>query len=103
MALDDTSPEASGNQRFSFVVNGDRYRTRDQIEDGRDLLQTSGFDPASDHVLIQLTRPGSKSIGLDEDVDLGEPGREELHHHAGDADRAAGAGALCALRLGRGG
>jgi len=84
MALDDTSPEASGNQRFSFVVNGDRYRTRDQIEDGRDLLQTSGFDPASDHVLIQLTRPGSKSIGLDEDVDLGEPGREEFRAFQSD-------------------
>lgn len=84
MNLDDTSPEDSGNQRFTFVVNGERYRTRDQIEDGRDLLQAAGFDPASDHVLIQLTRPGSKSIGLDEDVDLGEAGREEFRAFRSD-------------------
>lgn len=84
MSLEDASPEVSGNQRFTFVVNGERYGTRDQIEDGRDLLQTAGFDPASDHVLIQLTRPGSKSIGLDEDVDLGEPGREEFRAFQSD-------------------
>lgn len=78
MARNKTSPEASGNQRFSFIVNGERYRTDDQIMDGRGLCQAAGLYPASDHVLIQLMQPGSKSIGLDEEVDLGLPGREEF-------------------------
>ncbi len=84
MALDNASPEGSGNQRFVFTVNGERYDTRDQIEEGRDLLQKAGLDPAGDHVLIQLTRPGSKSIGQEDEVDLGESGREEFRAFLSD-------------------
>lgn len=74
----------SDEKKFGFTVNGANYETRAQIEEGRDLLQKSGFDPAGDHVLIQLMRPGSKSIGLDEEVDLGEKGREEFRAFKSD-------------------
>ncbi len=78
MTPNDTSPENSGNDRFPFIVNGQLYTTHDAVKDGRELLQTSGFTPPSDHVLIQITDPGSKVIGLDVEVDLSEPGREEF-------------------------
>lgn len=84
MALDDASPEVSGKQRFAFIVNGERYETRDPVLQGRDVLQKAGFTPPSDHVLIQLTRPGSVSKGLDEDIELSEPGREEFRAFHGD-------------------
>lgn len=76
MILDDTSPEATGNERFAFTVNGTRYTSHDAVKDGRQLRQTAGLSPASDYVLIQIVRPGSKSVGLDEEVDFSEPGRE---------------------------
>ncbi len=84
MPLDTTSPVDSGNQQLAFTVNGVPYKTRDPILHGRDVLQMAGFTPSSEHVLIELTRPGSKSIGLDEDVDLREPGREVFRAFASD-------------------
>lgn len=84
MTIDTTSPEASGNERFTYLVNGTRYSTNDAVQKGRDLLQKAHFAPASEHVLIELMRPGSKSIGLDEEVDLSEPGREEFRAFASD-------------------
>lgn len=84
MSLDDTSPEVSGNERFAFTVNGVRYKGHDAVKVGRQLLQAAGFAPASEFVLIQVLRPGSKSIGLDEDVDLRGAGREEFRAFASD-------------------
>lgn len=84
MSLDTTSPEVSGNERFAFTVNGARYNTEDPVLQGRDVLQKAGFTPASEHVLIELTRPGSTSVGIDEDVDLSQPGREEFRAFASD-------------------
>ncbi len=74
----------NGKKTYRLVVNGQPFETRDQIEGGRDLLQLAGFAPASDHILIELTRPGSRSVGLDEEVDLGEPGREEFRAFGSD-------------------
>lgn len=76
--------QSNENEVFRFVVNGTRYRTRDQIENGRSLLQAAGFIPPSEHVLVQLMRPGTQSIGLDESVDLGEPAREMFRAFASD-------------------
>lgn len=75
---------ANGKSTYRFVVNGQSFETRDQIEEGRDILQLAGFTPASDHILIELTRPGARSVGLDEEVDLGDPGREEFRAFNGD-------------------
>ena len=85
MTLDQTSPEVSGNEQFAFTVNGVRHTSKDPILQGRDILQKAGFRPASEHVLIELKRPGSRSVGLDEDVDLSHPGREEFR--ASESDR----------------
>ncbi|MDO8381001.1 multiubiquitin domain-containing protein [Phenylobacterium sp.] len=84
MPLDDASPEISGNERYAFTVNGVRYATNDPVKEGRDLLQKAGFNPASEHVLIELKHPGATSVGLDEEVDLSQPGREEFRAFRSD-------------------
>jgi len=86
MSLDETSPEVSGNERFPFTVNGVRYKSDGAVKDGRQLLQTAGFTPASDHVLIEITRPGAKMVGLDEEVDLRAAGREEFRAFLSDRE-----------------
>lgn len=58
--------------------------TNDRIVDGRKIMRLGDIEPADDHVLIEVKRPGSRSVGLDEDVDLGEPGREEFWAFASD-------------------
>lgn len=78
MAGKKSPPDKSGKKTYDVTVNGKRLESRDQLVRGRELLQLAEFDPASDHVLIQLTKPGSKSIGLDEEVDLSGKGREEF-------------------------
>jgi hypothetical protein len=80
----DIPPGRPGAKQELFV-NGIRYASGDPQPTGRDILRLAGFDPASDHILIALTRPGARSIGLDEFVDLAEPGRE--HFRAFHSDR----------------
>ncbi len=80
----DTAPDPSGNTQHAFTVNSVRFHTRDPIRSGRDILSQAGFAPASDHVVIEIQRPGSRSLGLDETVDLREPGREEFWAFASD-------------------
>jgi Multiubiquitin len=58
--------------------------TNDRIVDGRKIMRLGDIESADDHVLIELKRPGSRSVGLDEDVDLGEPGREEFRAFTSD-------------------
>jgi hypothetical protein len=86
MAHDDASSEVSGNERFAFTVNGVSYTSPDAVKDGRQLLQTAGFAPASDYVLIEITHPGAKTIGLDEEVDLSDPGHEEFRAFLSDRE-----------------
>lgn len=71
-------------QHHGFVVNGVRHQAPADHADGRTLLRTSSFTPPSEHVLIQLLRPGTRSIGLDEVVDLTAPGREEFRAFKAD-------------------
>jgi hypothetical protein len=84
MSLDKASPEGSGNHRFVFFVNGERFTTNDPVIQGCDILAKAGFDPASEHVLVQLLRPGAISRGLDEDIPLSEDGPEHFHAFASD-------------------
>lgn len=42
----------------------------DAVVDGRKVLRKAGFNPPDEHVLIELTHPGSQSRGLDEDISI---------------------------------
>lgn len=72
--------------RFTFFVNENSYESHDAELSGRDILRVARFNPASEHVLIQLLQPGSRTVGLDELVDLRAAGREAFR--AFGADRA---------------
>ena len=70
--------------KYRFTVNGVAHATQDAIKEGRALLHIAGFDPADDHILIAILRPGTRSIGLDEEVPLDAPGKEEFRAFVSD-------------------
>ncbi|HEY0413300.1 MAG TPA: multiubiquitin domain-containing protein [Allosphingosinicella sp.] len=77
-------------RRDEYVVNvefeGERksLSLRDPIVDARKILRLAGLEPPDDYALIVLQRPGTRSVGLDEEVDLREAGREEFRAFASD-------------------
>lgn len=76
---------AKAAQTYAFTVNGVGYRTADPVVTGRDILRIAGFTPVSDYVLIQLLRPGTRSIGLDNDqINLSDEGKENFRAWASD-------------------
>jgi hypothetical protein len=74
----------SAEKKFEVIINGERFSVDDPVVEGRKLLRLGGFNPADEHVLIQILRPGTQSIGLDEEVSVDEPGREEFRAFASD-------------------
>lgn len=62
--------------KFPTTVNDVEFRFTDPVPDGGQILGEAGFLPAGDHVLIQLLRHRTRSVGLDEPVDLREKGTE---------------------------
>jgi hypothetical protein len=54
-------------------VNGREFELPEANPDGRRILLTSGFEPPDDHVLIELLRHGTRSVELEEEVDLQGP------------------------------
>lgn len=81
---DNAKPPNSDRIGVKITVNGKPIKLNDALVDGRKVLSKAGFDPASDHMLIQLQRPGSVSRGLDEDIDLSKPGQYEFRAFAFD-------------------
>ncbi len=55
---------------FVIKVNDVESSVAGRVLDGRKILAATGFRPVEDHVLIQLLFPGTRSVGLDEPVDL---------------------------------
>lgn len=76
MARDQPTSEQTGKTKFTYTLNGKRFTTTDQVEQTRDILQSDRFVPPSEHILIGLSRPGSKAFGLDEDIDFAEGWKE---------------------------
>lgn len=72
------------DQRFAFSVNDEVHHSADPIIDGRTALRIAGCTPASHHILIELKQPGSRSVGLDEPIDLRSSGREKFRAFASD-------------------
>ncbi|RWM71755.1 MAG: hypothetical protein EOR81_31095 [Mesorhizobium sp.] len=67
-------PDADGS--FATTVNGVAVKFAKPEPTGGRVLDKAGFDPVNDHVLILFTRRGSRSIGLDESVNLALAGTE---------------------------
>jgi hypothetical protein len=65
-----SNQEAGERRSYRFSVNGERYGIDDPVADGGQLLAEAGFIPADEHILIQILKHGTRSIGLDERIDL---------------------------------
>ena len=57
-------------------MNGVTVKFSDRTPKGEHILDKAGLKPAGDYALIQLMRHSSRSIGLDETVDLRAEGTE---------------------------
>jgi hypothetical protein len=57
---------------------------RDPVVEGRKVLRAAGLESPDDYVLVALQNPGTRSVGLDEEVDLREPGRERFQAFLSD-------------------
>ena len=62
--------------KFLTSVNDVQLQLAEPVLDGGRILAEAGLRPAEDHVLIQLLFPGTRSVGLDESIDLRGEGRE---------------------------
>ncbi|NTG08849.1 multiubiquitin domain-containing protein [Rhizobium rhizogenes] len=58
--------------QFQFNVNGVEYVTNDQLVSGREIRTAANLVPSSDFVLIELGDKTSRSVGLEEMVDLSQ-------------------------------
>jgi len=67
-------PGADG--QFFTEVNGEIVKFSELAPKGERVLDKAGCTPAGDYVLIQLLRHSSRSVGLDEAVDLAVEGTE---------------------------
>src|ERR1700733_6903155 len=68
------NPGADG--QFFTTVNGVTVKVTNPDPKGDHILDKAGLKPAGDYALIQLTRHSSRSIGLDDEVDLRAEGTE---------------------------
>ena len=76
-------PGVNGGE-FVISVNDVEVKFADPVPDGGQILGEAGYLPTADHVLIQLFRHGTRSVGLDEPVDLRHKGVEAFKAFKGD-------------------
>lgn len=62
------TPFSPGN--YLAEVNGVQIQFTDPVPQGRQILSDAGYDPADEHLLIQLLHHEARSVSLDEPVDL---------------------------------
>ncbi|OBP72229.1 hypothetical protein BAE42_15480 [Mesorhizobium loti] len=70
---------------FTYKLNGRVVATDDAIVSGRAVRNSGGLDPASDYILIQIADRTSRSIGLEEAIDLRQMPQPEFLSFKGDS------------------
>ena len=83
-ALKENDVTIGGNRKFMVSVDDVQFQLVDPVLDGRRILDEAGFRPVGDYVLIQLLRPGTRSVGLDEPVDLRQKASETFRAFKSD-------------------
>ena len=83
-ALKDNDVTAGGVRKFMVSVDDVQLQLTDPVLDGRRILDEAGFGTAEDYVLIQLLLPGTRSVGLDEPVDLRQKASEAFRAFKSD-------------------
>ena len=69
-AFKDSHVPNDGDRGFPVAVNDVQFRSAEPVLDGRRILDAGGCRPAEDHVLVQLLFPGTRSVRVQESVDL---------------------------------
>lgn len=72
--------------KFKVTINDAALSFVDPIVQGRQLLSKGGFDPADEHVLIQLLDHETRSVSLDEPVNLRGDGVENFRAFKNDRE-----------------
>ncbi len=65
-----------GQREYKAFINRQTYRFHDPVPDARQMLNAADFVPADECILVQVFAHGTRAIGLDETVDLRDPGIE---------------------------
>jgi hypothetical protein len=78
----DNGHEPAGS--FHAVINHRPIEFTHPVPDGRQMLGVAGDHPADDFVLIALEAHGTRSIGLEERVDLRKPGTHDFRSFKSD-------------------
>ena len=78
------SRPAERDGKFLTTVNDVELLFANPVPDGGQILGEAGFTPAGDHVLIQILLHGTRSVGLDETIDLRQKGTEAFRAFKSD-------------------
>jgi Multiubiquitin len=84
LVTDKGRPPGPGDAAFEVVVDGKTFSITNPVSLGRQLLSVAGREPVDAFVLIELVTKGTRSIGLDEPIDLRAPGREAFQTFESD-------------------
>jgi Multiubiquitin len=69
---------------FVVEVNRTDVHLADPVPQAQQILCSAGFEPADDHVLIQVLHHETRAIGLDETVDLRVAGKKSFRAFRND-------------------
>ncbi|HWZ95142.1 MAG TPA: multiubiquitin domain-containing protein [Opitutaceae bacterium] len=72
----DIETSARDRKRFSATINGQPMHFGDPTPSVRQMLKAASFVPADECILVQVFPHGTRAVGLDETIDLREPGIE---------------------------
>jgi hypothetical protein len=75
---------AAIRESYSIAVNGKTIKIKPPEPNARQVLDAAEFVPADECVLIKSLPHGTVSIGLDETIDLREPGTEVFYAFRSD-------------------
>jgi hypothetical protein len=70
--------------KFSTTVNGTPLSFGEAMPSGRHILGKAGFEPPGEYLLIQLLTHSTRSVGLDDTVDLRLTGTEAFRAFRSD-------------------
>jgi hypothetical protein len=68
----------------AFEAQQSTLNFRDPIVDQRKLLREAGLEPPDDFVLVEIDRPGTRAVGLDDEIDLRESDGRTFRAFRGD-------------------
>ena len=83
-ASKDNGVTVGGDGKFLISVDDVHLQLTEPVLAGGRILDDAGFRPVEDYVLIQLLLPGTRSVGLDESVDLRGKGSEAFRAFKSD-------------------